>query len=97
MAVAQMPAREDIIKIKKNTPAVRSKFLSKFIFASCVRYSDLAYHGLCAQEILWQFLTRNGLHPLTQPPIKIMELLWRPLLTPNQQKVGQRVSNIFAS
>ena len=35
--------------IKNNTLqlAVRSKILSKFIFASCVWYSDRAYYGLC--------------------------------------------------
>ena len=26
---------------------MRSKILSKLIFASCVRYSDRAYYGLC--------------------------------------------------
>ena len=30
------------------TPAVSSTILSKLIFASCVRYSDRAYHGFCA-------------------------------------------------
>ena len=34
------------IKIKY-TPAVRSKILSKLIFASCVWHSDRAYYGLC--------------------------------------------------
>ena len=34
---------------KKYTPAVRSKILSKIIFARCVilLYSDRAYYGLC--------------------------------------------------
>ena len=32
---------------KKYTPGVKSNILSKLIFASCVRYSDRAYHGLC--------------------------------------------------
>ena len=31
------------ISQQKSTPAVRSKDLSKLIFASCVRYSDCAY------------------------------------------------------
>ena len=31
----------------KYTPAVRSKILSKLIFASCVWHSDRAYYGLC--------------------------------------------------
>ena len=34
---------------KKYTPAVRSKILSKLIFASCVWYSDRAYYGLCVR------------------------------------------------
>ena len=35
------------VKKSKYTPAVRSKILSKLIFASCVWYSDRAYYGLC--------------------------------------------------
>ena len=35
-------------KNNNNAPAARSKlFLSKFIFASCVRYSDRAYYLVC--------------------------------------------------
>ena len=30
-------------------PAVRSKILSKLIFASCVWYSDRTYYGLCVR------------------------------------------------
>ena len=37
----------DLLWKYKNTPEVRSKILSKLIFASCVWYSDRAYHGLC--------------------------------------------------
>ena len=36
-----------VLKKLKYTPAVRSKILSKLIFASCVWYSDRAYWRLC--------------------------------------------------
>ena len=37
----------DTKKNKIHTPAVRSNILSILTFASCVRYSDRAYYGLC--------------------------------------------------
>ena len=39
--------RVKYIKKLMYTPAVRSNILSKLFFASCVRYPDPAYNGLC--------------------------------------------------
>ena len=45
-----VPVVKYYIKIKY-TPAVRSKILSKLIFASRVRYTDRAYY--------WEYITGN--------------------------------------
>ena len=57
-----------IIKIKIHS-SCESKILSKLIFASCVRYSDRAYYGLCVliKDIGRRLLTLTLTLTLTTP------------------------------
>ena len=66
------------------TPAVRSKILSKLIFASCVSYSHRAYYGMrvVIKDIrLWCGGQARSLHYILK--IKIHSYIWCTFLLPS--------------